>query len=69
MTICDFDGSTCTLQQSVVEDNADWSIVKAMETREVTPIMPATSDHTTDTGKQNYWSFVRPYLITSLNLM
>ena len=64
MMICDFDGSTCTLQQAVVEDNADWSIVKATETRAVTSILPATNDHTTDTGIILYVTVKRSSLCT-----
>ena len=44
--MCDFDGSQCTLMQVQAEDQADWSIVKALETSEST----ITVDHTTDTG-------------------
>ena len=48
--MCDFDGSQCTLQQVIGDDQADWSVVKALETRE----SPATVDHTTDTGVTSY---------------
>ena len=44
--MCDFDGSQCTLMQVVAEDQADWNVVKALETRDY----PVTMDHTTDTG-------------------
>ena len=44
--LCDFDGSQCTLMQGASEDQADWTTVKALETRE----SPLTNDHTTDTG-------------------
>ena len=44
--MCDFDGSQCTLMQVIAEDQADWNVVKALETRDY----PPTVDHTTDTG-------------------